>query len=102
MHKIDKLLVATLLVTAAPIALYIFFYRQLPAQIPVHFTATFRPNGYAPKNWAIWVSPALFVALQLYIYFQKYKLDKKLFYAWAIPALSVLVQVGILLYVLLR
>lgn len=102
MHKIDKMLIATVLVTVFPVVFYLIFWRQLPAKIPTHFNANFQANGYTDKSYAIAIAPVLFLAFHLYTYFQKYKSDAKLVWAWLFPVLSVLVQVGILLYVLLR
>ncbi len=84
----------------------VIFYNRLPDEVATHFTFSGVPNGYSPKNFAVFFLPLILMAINFFIAFSleyspkekfKSKLCKAL-YSWLCPVLAVIVQTSIILF----
>jgi len=49
----------------AAVAASIFYYPQLPASMPTHWSASGEPNGYSSRLWGAWMLPLIMASVWL-------------------------------------
>ena len=98
--KNKKTLILTIIVCLLPMLLGIVLYRQLPEQMPIHFTTNNVPDNYAPKNFALFGIPLIMAIVQAICMFStmnKLKNKEKPKIAnimeWFIPIITVLIYI---------
>lgn len=62
-------MILTCLLCLLPMALGLYFYKELPEQMPIHWNAAGEVDGYAPKMLAVFGFPVFFAALELLMFF---------------------------------
>lgn len=62
-------MILTCLLCLLPMALGLYFYKELPNQMPIHWNAAGEVDGYAPKMLAVFGFPVFFAALELLMFF---------------------------------
>ena len=104
--KIDwKILIITTLMCIAPIIFGVILYNQLPEQMAVHFGLNNEPNGFAPKEFALFGIPLLMTVLQIICCIssdcmEQKKQNKKYItmYKWIIPIIGMVCYLTMLAY----
>lgn len=101
MNRVDKSMKITVILTTIicllPILMGVFYYKELPKQIAVHFNNAGKADNYMDKNLVIFGLPTLLAALNLFTQFRlvtdprKVNYSKVLLYLfrWLIPVISV-------------
>ena len=69
MKENRKTMILTCLLCLLPMALGLYFYKELPDQMPIHWNAAGEVDGYAPKALAVFGFPVFFAALELLMFF---------------------------------
>lgn len=69
MKENRKTMLLTCLLCLLPMALGLYFYKELPDQMPIHWNAAGEVDGYAPKALAVFGFPVFFAALELLMFF---------------------------------
>ena len=69
MKENRKTMILTCLLCLLPMALGLYFYKELPDQMPIHWNAAGEVDGYAPKTLAVFGFPVFFAALELLMFF---------------------------------
>ncbi len=69
MKENRKTMILTCLLCLLPMALGLYFYKELPDQMPIHWNAAGEVDGYAPKALAVFGFPVLFAALEVLMFF---------------------------------
>ena len=69
MKENRKTMILTCLLCLLPMALGLYFYKDLPDQMPIHWNAAGEVDGYAPKALAVFGFPVFFSALELLMFF---------------------------------
>lgn len=69
MKENRKTMILTCLLCLLPMALGLYFYKELPAQMPIHWNTAGEVDGYAPKTLAVFGFPVFFAALELLMFF---------------------------------
>ena len=69
MKENRKTMILTCLLCLLPMALGLYFYKELPDQMPIHWNAAGEIDGYAPKALAVFGFPVFFAALELLMFF---------------------------------
>lgn len=62
-------MILTCLLCLLPMALGVYFYKELPDQMPIHWNGAGEVDGYAPKMLAVFGFPVFFAALELLMFF---------------------------------
>lgn len=102
MKKIDwKILILTCVVCMLPMVAGVLFYDKLPETMVIHFDINNEPNGFAPKNMALFGLPGLMICLQIFCCVisdinEEKKGNKPKFIAivkWVIPVITVLISI---------
>jgi uncharacterized membrane protein len=57
--------IVSLVLIALPLGVSVFFWERLPAKIPIHFDLSGLPDGFAPKESAVFYIPGISVILLL-------------------------------------
>lgn len=91
-----KLLMITCLICLLPIIYGIYFYKQLPEQIAIHFDVNNQPDNYFSKNLFVFGLPIIMSLFQMIAFIGDYKqntqkeANKKMTQVarWIIPLLS--------------
>lgn len=104
--KIDRQFVLSLLLCLLPLVLGVIFYKDLPDQVAIHFDFNGEPNGFASKDFALFLLPVILIFIHLFVWFQLANDPKKKNYSsvmrgishWLVPVLSVLVQTTIITF----
>lgn len=52
-----------LVLIIAAVAASIFYYPQLPASMPTHWSASGEPNGYSSRLWGAWMLPLIMASV---------------------------------------
>lgn len=112
MREKNKILTKTMLITSllclVPVFFYLAVWNQLPDTVPVHFNAQGEPDGYSSKIFAAFGLPGILLAVNLLVNFSVEADPKsrntgkeiKAVGKWMVPALSIVVNVSVLLYAL--
>ena len=89
----------------APIIFGVILYNQLPEQMAVHFGLNNEPNGFAPKEFALFGIPLLMTVLQIICCIssdcmEQKKQNKKYItmYKWIIPIIGMVCYLTMLAY----
>ncbi len=69
MKENRKTMILTCLLCLLPMALGLYFYKELPDQMPIHWNTAGEVDGYAPKTLAVFGFPVFFAALELLMFF---------------------------------
>ena len=69
MKENSKTMILTCLLCLLPMALGLYFYKELPDQMPIHWNTAGEVDGYAPKTLAVFGFPVFFAALELLMFF---------------------------------
>ena len=100
MHKFDKLLVISSLVTIIPLLPILIFYPQMPAQLPLQVNADSQVSGTAPKALIMFGLLALFLLLHWACYFfyknRQPKDPNRAFFTWLLPIISNLFMIFVI------
>ena len=104
--RIDwKILIITTLMCIVPIISGVILYNQLPEQMAVHFGLNNEPNGFAPKEFALFGIPLLMTVLQIVCCIssdcmEQKKQNKKYItmYKWIIPIIGMVCYLTMLAY----
>lgn len=103
-----KTTIITIILCLLPMIFGILYYKELPAQIAVHFDANNEPDGFAPKNFALFILPVFMALLQMFICMiceigigtKRAKPKLIIIMEWIIPILTVTVYSIMLSYAL--
>lgn len=98
MKKIKwKILIITSVICLLPILLGLFYYNQLPDQVPIHFDINNEPDNYGSKEFAVFGLPIFMMIIQAVLCVisdisnkeeNKYKITT--IAKWIIPILTVI------------
>jgi uncharacterized membrane protein len=99
MKENRKTMILTCLLCLLPMALGLYFYKELPDQMPIHWNAAGEVDGYAPKALAVFGFPVFFAALELLMFFVILNDPKKQNQSnimrqlgfWSLPAVGIVV-----------
>ena len=99
MKENRKTMLLTCLLCLLPMALGLYFYKELPDQMPIHWNAAGEVDGYAPKALAVFGFPVFFAALELLMFFVILNDPKKQNQSnimrqlgfWSLPAIEIVV-----------
>ena len=69
MKENRKTMILTCMLCLLPMALGLYFYKELPEQMPIHWNAAGEVDGYAPKMLTVFGFPVLFAVLELLMFF---------------------------------
>ncbi|MBR3756534.1 MAG: SdpI family protein [Firmicutes bacterium] len=69
MKENRKTMILTCMLCLLPMALGLYFYKELPEQMPIHWNAAGEVDGYAPKMLAVFGFPVFFAVLELLMFF---------------------------------
>ncbi len=69
MKENRKTMILTCLLCLLPMALGMYFYKELPDQMPIHWNAEGSVDGYASKALAVFGFPVFFAALEVLMFF---------------------------------
>ena len=92
-------MILTCLLCLLPMALGLYFYKELPDQMPIHWNAAGAVDGYAPKALAVFGFPVFFAALEVLMFFVILNDPKKQNQShimrqlgfWSLPAIEIVV-----------
>lgn len=98
--KSRKTLFITTILCLLPILMGIILYDQMPAQIATHFNSQGVPNGYSPKEFAVFGLPIFLAMMNLLVHgiiaqdLKKDKVSKILneITKWIAPVLSLIIN----------
>ena len=69
MKENRKTMILTCLLCLLPMALGLYFYKELPDQMPIHWNTAGEVDGYASKALAVFGFPVFFAALEVLMFF---------------------------------
>ena len=99
MKENRKTMILTCLLCLLPMALGLYFYKELPDQMPIHWNAAGEVDGYASKALAVFGFPVFFAALEVLMFFVILNDPKKQNQSnimrqlgfWSLPAIGMIV-----------
>ena len=99
MKENRKTMILTCLLCLLPMALGLYFYKELPEQMPIHWNAAGEVDGYASKALAVFGFPVFFAALEVLMFFVILNDPKKQNQSnimrqlgfWSLPAIEMIV-----------
>ena len=99
MKENRKTMILTCLLCLLPMALGLYFYKELPDQMPIHWNAAGEVDGYASKALAVFGFPVFFATLEVLMFFVILNDPKKQNQSnimrqlgfWSLPAIGMIV-----------
>lgn len=96
----------SMVICLLPITLSAVLYDKMPDMVATHFDIHFEPDGFSPKWQAAFMIPSFMLVINAFTWFimetdpKKQGINNKLknIIRWTIPALSVVMQCGIIMY----
>lgn len=83
------------------VLIFLVFYKQLPADVPIHFDSNGNVNSTWPKELVVFGMPIFFTLINLFaVYSLNKKEEKRPFMYYIVPVIAVVTSIVVLVLAL--